>query len=107
MSRSIIGAVLGILLVSGCAMHQKEVMHTLENPAPVNCATAEGDLRVLEGEKTHVAQQIVEGVSSLTPAGAALGILTLTETTKWKVAVGEYNKMLDKRMAQIRAECGL
>jgi hypothetical protein len=107
MSRSIIVAVLGILLVSGCAMQQKKTMHTLENPAPVNCATAEGDLRVLEGEKTHVAQQIVEGVSSLTPAGAALGILTLTETTKWKVAVGEYNKMIDKRMAQIKEECGL
>jgi hypothetical protein len=88
-------------------MHQKKVMHTLENPAPVNCATAEGDLRVLEGEKTHVAQQIVEGAMSLTPAGAALGILTLTETTKWKVAVGEYNKMIDKRMAQIKEECGL
>ena len=107
MRRSIIVAVLGILLVSGCAMQQKKVMHTLENPAPVNCATAEGDLRVLEGEKTHVAQQIVEGASSLTPAGAALGILTLTETTKWKVAVGEYNKMIDKRMAQIKEECGL
>ena len=107
MSRSIIVAVFGILLITGCAMHQKKVMHTLENPAPVNCATVEGDLRVLEGEKIHVAQQIVEGATSLTPAGAAIGILTLTETTKWKVAVGEYNKMLDKRMAQIRAECGL
>jgi hypothetical protein len=107
MSRSIIVAVLGALLVSGCAMHQKKIMHTLENPAPVNCATAEGDLRVLQSEKTHVAGQILEGITSLTPAGAALGILTLTETTKWKVAVGEYNKMLDKRMAQIKAECGL
>ena len=107
MSRKIIVAILGILLVSGCAMKQKKVMHTLENPAPVNCATAEGDLRVLKSEKTHVAGQILEGITSLTPAGAALGILTLTETTKWKVAVGEYNKMLDKRMAQIKAECDL
>ena len=107
MSRRILVAILGVLMVSGCAMHQKKVMHTLENPAPVNCATAEGDLRVLQGEKTHVAGQILEGITSLTPAGAALGILTLTETTKWKVAVGEYNKMLDKRMAEIKAECGL
>jgi hypothetical protein len=107
MSRRIFVAILGVLLVSGCAMHQKKVMHTLENPAPVNCSTAEGDLRVLEGEKTHVAGQILEGITSITPAGAALGILTLTETTKWKVAVGEYNKMIDKRMAQIKAECGL
>ena len=51
MSGRILVAILGILLVSGCAMHQKKVMHTLENPAPVNCATAEGDLRVLQGEK--------------------------------------------------------
>jgi hypothetical protein len=94
-------------LIGGCAMHQKKVMHSLENPAPVNCATAEGDLRVLQSEKVNVAQQILEGVTSLTPAGAALGILTLTETTKWKVAVGEYDRMIDKRMAQIKAECGL
>ena len=107
MSRRILVAILGVLLIGGCAMHQKKVMHTLENPAPVNCATAEGDLRVLQSEKTHVAQQILEGITSLTPAGAALGILTLTETTKWKVAVGEYNKMIDKRMAEIKAECDL
>jgi hypothetical protein len=107
MSRKILVAILGILLVSGCVFKQKKIMHTLENPAPVNCATAEGDLRVLQSEKTHVAGQILEGITSLTPAGAAIGILTLTETTKWKVAVGEYNKMLDKRMAQINAECGL
>ncbi len=107
MSRSIIVAILGTLLVSGCAMHQKKVMHTLENPAPVNCATAEGDIRVLEGEKTHVAQQILEGITSITPAGAVIGILTMTETTKWKVAVGKYNEMLDERIAQIKAECGL
>jgi hypothetical protein len=107
MSRKTVAAILGTLLVSGCALKQKEVMHTVDNPAPVNCATAEGDLRVLQSEKTNVAEQIAEGVTSLTPAGAALGILTLTETTKWKVAVGEYNKMIDKRMAQIKAECGL
>ena len=39
---------LRIGLLGGCAMHQKKVMHTLENPAPVNCATADGDLRVLQ-----------------------------------------------------------
>ena len=107
MKQIVLIAVLSALLIGGCAMHQKKVMHTLENPAPVNCATAEGDLRVLQSEKTHVAGQILEGITSLSPAGAALGILTLTETTKWKVAVGEYNKMIDKRMAQIKAECGL
>jgi len=107
MSRTILVLSLGALLLSGCAIQQKKVMYTLEHPAPVNCAAAEGDLRVLQSEKTHVAQQMAEGVLSLTPAGAALGILTLTETTKWKVAVGEYNKMIDERMALIKSECGL
>ncbi len=88
-------------------MSQRKVEHTLENPAPVSCTTAECYLRVLQGEKANVAERIAEGVSSLTPAGAALGILTLTETTKWKLAAGEYNKMIDKRIAQIKAECGI
>ena len=107
MSRRILAVILGALLIGGCAMHQKKVMHTLKNPAPVNCATAEGDLRVLQSEKTHVAGQILEGITSLTPAGAALGSRTLTATTKCKVAVGAYNKMTDKRLAKLKAEAGL
>jgi hypothetical protein len=107
MKRIALVAMLGVPLMVGCAMNQKKVEHTLENPAPVNCATAEGDLRVLQGEKANVVERIAEGASSLTPAGAALGILTWTEGTKLKVAVGKYNKMIDDRMAQIKAECGL
>ena len=38
---------------------------------------------------------------------AVLGILTGTETTKLKVATGEYNKMIDQRIAEIKATCGL
>ena len=94
-------------LLVGCAMQQRAVEHTLEHPAPVNCATAEGDLRVLQSEKANVIQRIAEGATALTPAGAALGILTWTEGTKLEVAVGQYNGMLDKRIAQIKRECGL
>ena len=107
MKRKIVASLLSMVLVGGCAMSQKKVEHTLKNPAPVNCATAEGDVRVLQGEKAHVAERIVEGVSAITPAGAALGILTWTEPTKLRVATGEYNKMIDKRIAQIQEECGL
>jgi type IV pilus biogenesis protein CpaD/CtpE len=95
------------LLAAGCAMRQRKVIHDLEHPAPVNCNTAEGDLRVLQSEKANVAERIAEGVTAVAPAGAALGILTWTEPTKIKVAAGEYNKMIDKRMAQIRQEYGL
>ena len=91
--------------VTGYAMEEKKVMQEMKQP--INCATAEGDIRVLESEKAHVAKQILDGVTAIFPAGAVLGILTGTETTKLKVATGEYNKMIDKRIAEIKSECGL
>ena len=100
-------ALLGALLLGGCAMSQKKVEHSLEHPAPVNCATAEGDIRVLQSEKAHVAERIAEGVTAIVPAGAVIGILTWTEPTKVHVASGEYNDMIDKRIAQIKEECNL
>ncbi len=106
--RKTVAALIGMLLVGGCAVtSQKQVEHTLENPGPVNCGTAEGDVRILESEKASVAQRIAEGVTSIVPAGAALGILTWTEPTKLRVATGKYNEMIDKRIAQIKEECGM
>lgn len=102
----LLAAALGALCV-GCAMQQREVMHTLDHPAPVNCGTAEGDIRVLQQEKANALERVGEGLTSIAPAGAALGILTWTEPTKIEVAAGEYNKMIDKRIAQIKLECGL
>ena len=69
MSRQILAAILGVLLVSGCAMKQKKVMHTLENPAPVNCATAEGDLlpRCQVLARKHQHRVLVEGRLDLLP----------------------------------------
>ena len=101
-----IGFVLGVgILLAGCASQEKQVEQQMQQP--INCATAEGDLRVLQSEKTHTLQQIAQGVSALTPAGAALGILTGTERTKLTVGVGEYNRMIDQRIAQIKQKCGV
>ena len=91
--------------VPGYAMEEKEVLEEMKQP--INCATAEGDIRVLESEKAHVAKQIIDGVTAIVPASAVLGILMGTETTKLKVATGEYDKMIDKRIAEIKSECGL
>lgn len=92
------------MFLSACASGQKKVEKEMK--MPINCATAEGDIRVLENEKTHVAEQIAEGVTAIFPAGLVLGILTGTEGTKIKVATGEYNKMIDERIAEIKSECG-
>ena len=43
----------------------------------------------------------------MTPAGAALGILTLTEDDKLEVAVGAYNNKIDSKIAEINGECGI
>jgi len=78
-----------------------------EMKQPINCATAEGDMRVLKSEKAHVGQQIAEGVTSIAPPGFVLGVVTGTEKEKLKVGVGEYNKMIDQRIAEIKETCGV
>ena len=94
-----------IFLVSCAAKDQKKVEQEMKQP--INCATAEVDIRVLKHEKAHVTQQIGEGVTSIAPSGFILGVATGTEKTKLKVGVGEYNKMIDKRIAEIKEKCGV
>jgi hypothetical protein len=94
------------LLVSGCAMDMKKEEKAAE-AMPVNCATADGDIRLLRSEKAHVAEQIAMGVTAIYPAGLVVGLLTGTEGTKLQVATGEYNKKLDAKIAQIQSECGI
>ena len=75
--------------------------------ASVNCATAREDIRTLENEKASVAKMAKEGVTGLAPAGAVLGILTLTEKEKLEVGSGAYNRKIDEKIAEIKRECGL
>ena len=82
-------------------------MQNLQQSGPVSCATAQGDLRVLRAEKASVAERLIEGATAIYPAGAVLGILSGTETTKLKVAIGEYDSQIDARIAQIKNTCGI
>ena len=74
---------------------------------PVNCATAEGDIRVLESEKAHAGKQLLSGIMAISPAGAVIGILTGTEGDKLKVATGDYNRQIEAKIAEIKRTCGL
>lgn len=96
-----------MLGANGCAMEQKQVEQQIASPSPIHCATADGDLRVLQSEKANVAQRVVEGATSIYPAGLVMGLLTGTETTKIKVATGDYNQMIDRRIAEIQQKCGV
>ena len=104
-----VGAVLLAVCMAGsvvsCASGYKKAEQDVKKP--VNCATAEADIRVLKSEKVHAAQQLAAGVSAIVPVGLVAGVATGTEGTKAQVATGEYNKMLDDKIAEIKRECGL
>jgi len=102
---AILASLVGALLAQGCAMNMKKEEKAAEQ-MPVNCATADGDLRVLKSEKANVAEQIALGVTAIYPAGLVMGLLTGTEGTKIQVATGEYNKKLEAKIAEIQSACG-
>ncbi len=85
------------IIFSGCAEKYQKVEQDIKKP--INCATAEGDIRMLQHEKAHVQDQLLLGVSAISPAGAIVGVAKGTESTKMKVATGDYNKMIDRRIA--------
>jgi hypothetical protein len=90
-------------LLTGCVTAEEK----RQLSKPVNCNTAEGDLRVLQSEKNYLAERVIAGASAVMPAGAVLGILTGTEDDKLEIAVGEYDRRIDRKMAEIRRTCGL
>ena len=102
-----IASLLAFACLGGCAMQQKKDMQEASTALPVDCRTAEGDIRILQNEKAYLVERAAEGFSAVTPAGAILGVLTGTELTKLEVAIGVYDQKLDERIAQIKTECGL
>ncbi|WP_170381275.1 hypothetical protein [Ruegeria atlantica] len=80
---------------------------TAQKTHPINCATAEGDLRAIAAEKKHAQDQQLESVVALTPAGALLGMVTGTENKRLTMLSGDYVKALDKRAAEIKSTCGV
>ncbi len=107
MRKNVMGIMLACAAVSltSCALSEKKVEQDLKHP--VNCATAEGDIRILQHEKTHVTQQISAGIQAIVPIGLVMGVATGTEGTNVRVATGEYNKMIDAKVAEIKRECGI
>jgi hypothetical protein len=90
--------------ISGCYSPEKK-MREETMAAPVNCATADGDIRVLEEEKKTTAQRIAAGVKSIVPIGLVAGLVSGQAGTKYRIATGDYNDMLDKKIAEIKQQC--
>jgi len=91
------------LLVAGSAVHAAGD----HKRHPVNCSTAEGDLRAIAAEKKHAEDQQAESVVAITPAGALLGLISGTEQKRLQMLSGDYVKKLDDRAAEIKAQCNV
>jgi hypothetical protein len=90
--------------ISGCYTAEKKTAQETAT-APVNCATADGDIRALEEEKKTTAQRIAAGVKSIVPIGLVAGVVSGQAGTKYKIATGQYNTMLDNKIAEIKQQC--
>jgi len=98
--------VLGLLpLVFACSPISKEAK--IELAKPVDCATAPQDMKILKSEKASVEKMFFNGVTGVAPAGAAIGILTLTEKDKLEVAIGDYNHKINRKIEEIQNTCGI
>lgn len=96
-----------VLLLGGCAAEKEAKEVKAAEAAPVNCATAEGDIRMLRSEKANVEERIAEGAASIVPIGFLIGVATETEGDRIDMAIGDYNQLLDKQIAKIKAKCRL
>ena len=103
----VITTILLSALLTACASTKSVKKGEAVMKKPVNCATAEADIRVLKSEKVHASQQMAAGVTAIVPVGLAVNVVKGTEGSQAKVATGDYNKMLDAKIAEIKQECGV
>jgi len=96
-------AICSLMLFPSCAAKYKKAEE--EAKKPVNCSTAEADIRVLESEKAHTADKVKMGVSSVVPISLVVGVVKGEAGTKYRVTTGEYNEMLDAKIALIKSLC--
>ena len=75
--------------------------------APVNCDTAQSDIKILEDEKASVGKQVLSGVRSILPIAAVAGLLLGDYSDRVEVATGQYNDDIEAKIAHIKTRCGL
>jgi hypothetical protein len=109
MSKIIIAtAALAIGLI-GCASQYKQEAKQEQQAkmTPVNCATGQADIATLQAEKANNAQRAAAGVSAVLPIGLVAGLVTGTENEKGQVALGDYNKAIDRAIDRIKTTCNI
>ena len=94
-------------LLASCASQNMVAKGEKDAKMPINCASAEADIRVLKSEKTHASEQLATGVTTIIPIGLFTSAVSGKTGQDAKVATGDYNKMLDDKIAEIKKTCGV
>lgn len=102
--KTLFATALATLLVGTTSVFSADTLGNVPH-GPINCSTAEGDIRALNSEKAFAKQQQAKDVLAVTPAGALFGLVTGTENQKLEVLSGEYEKQIDARIAAISGKC--
>ena len=102
-----------LVLFTGCVSKNHSPIPSINDSvkrqlgAPINCATAQADIKLLEEERASVAKRIVSGVRSVFPISAVAGLLMGDYADRVHVATGQYNDDLGAKIGEIRAACGI
>jgi hypothetical protein len=120
MSRTaIISIWLAAALLAGCTSIKEVEERDEVLAAPINCAMARGDLRVLEGETNYVANVRAAGGTTVTPASIAYGygpaggftgegpVLAPGEQYNVSLEIDRYQEAVNQKIAEIKSKCGV
>lgn len=94
-------------MLTACASQDKVKKGRMDAKMPINCPSATADIRVLEGEKAHASEQLATGVTTIVPIGLFTSVAEGTTGSNAEVATGDYNKMLDDKIAEIKKTCNI
>jgi len=108
MDKAFAVGICAFLLVAGCAYTDPipdKAKQDLQKP--IDCATAQADIQVLQSEKASASQQAKSGIKMVVPAAAARSILHRDYLESGKVAIGDYNAEIDAKVSKIKSACGI
>jgi hypothetical protein len=97
-----------LVFVAGCAYSPAvpdEAKYELAKP--IDCATAQQDIQILESEKASSSEQAKSGIKMIVPAAAARSILHRDYLNREEVATGQYNSDIEAKIAEIKNKCGI
>jgi hypothetical protein len=98
-----------VALLTGCAAKapapEKQVQASLAQP--IDCSTAQSEIKLLNSEKARTAQEIEDGASSIIPVGAVAHLFGRSEKESFEIGTGEYNRKLDAKIAEIKKQCNI